>query len=88
MSSSAEVVFKAKLLAGLAELLAPCVEASDSGHGTPLDPGQVPLLLLSQGPTVDRATVLKVTVAFCLPIAGNSLLVHPQKCGAKVAWTN
>ena len=72
MSSSAEVVFKAKSLAGLAELLAPCVEASDSGHGPPLDPGQVPLLLLSQGPTVDRTTVLKVTVAFCLPIAGNN----------------
>ena len=48
-SSLAEILLQPQSPAGLAELLAPGVDAGDGSHGALVDPGQVPLVLLGQG---------------------------------------
>ena len=45
-SSLAEIFFQSQSPAVLHKLLTSGVEAGDSSHGPPVDPGQVPLLLL------------------------------------------
>ena len=51
-SSLAEIFFQPQSPAAFHKLLTSGVEAGNCGHGPPVDPGQVPLLLLGQGPTI------------------------------------
>ena len=56
-SSLAEVVLQAQSMTGRHKLLPSGVAARYSSYSPPVDLGQVPLLLFSQGPTVDWTTV-------------------------------